>query len=115
MAVNSVRTEIIQFTGDISTSLSFASAPNVNSPGMVDVFSLGVGDNLIAPPSNAVAATIIPPNGNVNIIKLKGQAADTGIPVSKVNPMTIAFDNPATANFILNCTVITPGVRIIWS
>lgn len=115
MAIVAQRTETVQFTGDMNYVQQIQAAVNNASPGMIDNFTLSAGNTIITVPSVACkAAIIIPPSGNVQTIFLKGIAGDAGVPISKLDPTTIAFDSPASANFVLSCGGIITNLRIIW-
>jgi hypothetical protein len=119
MAVTSVRTIAITFSGDINATNSLPSAPSGVSPGSITIHSLAPGDNTIALPtggSTPVGATIIPPSGNPNALTLKGVGGDTGIRLGKTDPTSLAFDTTALpANIVINAATTTTGVRIIWT
>jgi hypothetical protein len=117
MSVNATRVVTIAFTGDIVATNTVPAAANGTSPGSITIHSLALGDNTITAPtggSSVKGATIIPPAGNVQAITLKGVGGDTGIPLSKLDPTSLAFETvPAT--FILNAGGVITGLRIIWS
>jgi hypothetical protein len=117
MAVSATRVITITFSGDITASDSLSAAVNAVSPGSITVHTLAAGDNVITAPtggSTVKGATIIPPTGNAASITLKGVGGDTGIPLSKLDPTSLAFETvPAT--FILNAGAIITGLRIVWT
>lgn len=53
--------------------------------------SFPVGFTTVTPPAAATAALIIPPSANTNAITLKGVTGDTGIPISKTQPMVVTL------------------------
>lgn len=119
MAVNTLRTVTVTFTGDINATNSLPASPNGASPGSITIHSLAVGANTITLPtggSTVLGATIIPPAGNTATLTLKGIAGDTGIVIHKTDPTVITFDAAAIpANFVLNSSAIVNGLRIIWT
>lgn len=117
MAITSVRTETITYTGDSAFSLSYSSAQNVLSPAGNDVYTLASGANTITLPtggSTPKAATIIPPAGNTQTLTLKGVTGDTGIALHKTDPTVIALES-TVVNFVLTAGGTITGLRIIWS
>ena len=115
--VTSQRNVTIQFTGGVQAANTFSAANNTASPGQIELRTLALGANTITPPtggSTPKACTIIPPEGNVNLLTLKGVAGDTGVALHKTDPTTIALDSP-TATFVLDAAAITTGVRLVWS
>jgi hypothetical protein len=116
MAVTAQRTTTIQFTGDVQAANTFSAANNAASPGQIEVKALAAGDNTITPPSGGTtpkSVTIIPPSGNVNLLKLKGVGGDTGIELHKTDPTTIALNSP-TNTFVINAAAIT-NIRMVWT
>jgi hypothetical protein len=72
----------------------------------VDTKQLANGDNVFTlptAPGPPVGCVIDPPNSNLNVLKLKGAGADTGIVISKTAPTVLTFD-PANlpVSFIIN-------------
>ena len=117
MATDSYRTGSVLFTGDINADMYYYSAHNTNSPAQTEIKVLAAGANTISAPTGGtvpVAVTIIPPAGNTNLITLKGIAGDTGVPLHKTDPTTIALDT-TFASFVLNAAALTTGVRFTWS
>lgn len=117
MATSSTRSQTVTFSGDVNAALAQAAAANANSPGQTTIQNLAAGANTINAPGGGTvptSVTIIPPAGNVNLLTLKGIAGDTGIPIHKTDPTTIALDS-SFASFVLNAAAITNGVRLIWS
>lgn len=117
MAVTSTRRIIIELTGDIEASNSFAAASNSASPGKVDVVTLAIGANTITPPSGGTtpkSVTIIPPAANTATITLKGISGDTGVVLHLTDPTSIGL-NSATTTFVLTASAEIVGVRLVWS
>lgn len=76
-----------------------ASAPVAQ----LTVTTLGSGDNTISIPAGATAVVIKPPDSNAVVLKMKGNAADVGIQISKTNPTgPISFDT-TLPTLIINC------------
>lgn len=118
MAVTATRNISIGFSGDIAATNSFNAASNGASPGSVTLHTLSAGDNTITVPTTGTVtvkgATIIPPAGNTQAITLKGVGGDTGIPLSKTDPTSIAFET-APVNFVLNAGGTINVLRIMWT
>lgn len=117
MAVNSTRVVTITYSGDVAGTNTLSAAANAVSPGSVTVHTLSAGDNTITVPTGGTTvkgATIVPPAGNAQAITLKGIGADTGIPLSKLDPTSIAFE-AAPANFVLNAGGTINILRILWT
>jgi hypothetical protein len=115
--VTSQRNVTIQFTGGVQAANTFAAANNTASPGQIELRTLAAGPTTITPPtggSTPKSCTIIPPEGNTNLITLKGIAGDTGVGLHKTDPTTIALDSP-TNTFVLNAAAIITGVRLVWA
>jgi hypothetical protein len=118
MAVTSSRTVQIQFSGDITLGIIQSALDNAVSPGMEVIQSLSSGNNTITAPvvSGIVVTslTIIPPSGNTILMTIKGVNGDTGIPLHKTDPTTIALDTTFVSCVINAASAIT-GVRLIWT
>jgi|SRR4030095_302217 hypothetical protein len=117
MAVTATRVVTVTYTGDVNGNNTLPAAANAVSPGSVTVHTLNAGDNTITVPTGGTTvkgATIVPPSGNAQAITLKGAGADTGIPISKLDPTSIAFET-APANFVLNAGGIINILRIFWT
>lgn len=118
MAVNSTRAIAIHFTGDAILDKIYSATDNPLSPGADTIHALSAGDNTITVPSvtgySVKGATIVPPSGNLQAIILKGDAADVGITLSKLDPTSLGFET-APASFILNAGGAIDGLRIIWT
>jgi len=117
MATTSNRQIIITDSGDVGYSQTINAAANPLSPAKNDYVDLALGANTITPPTaggtTPTAVTIIPPSGNAQTITLKGVTGDTGVPLHKTDPSTIALGGVAT--FVLTAGVGITGVRLIWS
>lgn len=117
MAVTSTRRIIIEFSGDIEASNSFAAASNSASPGQLSIVSLISGANTITPPtggSTPKSVTIIPPSGNTVTLTLKGVTGDTGVVLHLTDPTSIGLNSP-TATFVLTASGALAGLRLVWS
>src|SRR3970040_1513244 len=115
--VTSQRNVTIQFTGGVQAANTFSAANNAASPGQIELRTLAAGPNTITPPTGAStpkSCTIIPPEGNVDLITLKGVAGDTGVAIHKTEPTTLALDSP-TATFVLDAALQVVGVRLVWA
>ena len=116
MATTAKRSISISMTGEVSYNQSFAAADNSAAPGDIDIFSLTTGDNTISVPtggSTVKAATIIPPSGNTQVIKIKGAGGDTGVNIHKTDPTSLGLDS--VSSFILNVAGNVTGLRIVWT
>ncbi len=118
MAVQSTRSNVITFTGDVTGTQTVNAATNAASPGSLEVQALSSGANTITVPSSTgvtvTGVTIIPPTGNTVAITLKGVTGDTGILLHETDPSTISLDNTVTS-FCLNAASAVQGVRFIWT
>lgn len=117
MAVASARTQTITYTGDVQGSETVTAAANAASPGSVTLHTLASGANTITAPtggSTPVAATIVPPAGNVLSLTLKGVTGDTGVGLHLTDPTTIAL-SATTTTFCLTAGGTITGLRIYWS
>lgn len=118
MSVSASRSIGVTFSGDVTGTETYSATSNTLSPGKIDLVSLASGNNVLTVPAitgfTAVAVTIIPPAGNVTLITAKGTNADTGIPLHKTDPSSIAIDTTATT-VVLNAASTINGVRVIWN
>lgn len=118
MAVQSTRSNVITFTGDVAGTQTVNAATNAASPGSIVVQALSSGANTITVPTSTgvtvVSCTIIPPTGNTTSITLKGVTGDTGIRIHNTDPTTVAIDSSVTS-FCLTAGAALQGVRLIWT
>ena len=119
MAVQSVRTTAIAYTGDVVGVENYTASTNSLSPGQLQIVSLTSGANTITVPiiaaiSVPVAVVIIPPAANAVAITLKGVTGDTGVRIHNTDPTTIALD-PSVTTFVLTAASGISGVRLVWA
>lgn len=118
MSTTATRTITIGLSGDVVGTEAFSAAANAASPGGVQApVTLSSGNNTITVPTGGTtptAVTIIPPVGNTNLITLKGINGDTGVPLHKTDPTSIALDSTC-ASFVLNAAAQIVGVRLVWN
>lgn len=118
MAVQSTRSVVITYTGDVTGTEEIDAATNTASPGAITIQSLASGFNSITVPSSTgvtvKAVTIVPPAGNTTSITLKGVTGDTGILLDETDPTTLALDGTVTA-IGLTAGAAIQGVRFYWS
>jgi hypothetical protein len=109
-------TSTLTMTGDDPATKVYTAAANSASPAYDQYVNLASGANTITAPVAAVATrlTIVPPAGNALLITLKGVGGDTGIPLHKTDPTSIAIDS-SVVTLILNAANTINGVRVIWS
>lgn len=118
MAATSTRTISITYTGDVVGTEITAAAINAASPGQLEIKTLASGNNTINAPSGGttpIACTIVPPVGNTAGITLKGVAGDTGIPIHKTDPTSIAIDSSLGLTFVIGCSAGVTGCRFFWT
>jgi len=117
MAVASTRQIIITSIGDsLNNNVTTPIASNAVAPGDTDVFSLTTGFNSIPFPTGGTTvkgATIIPPPANAQTITLKGITGDTGIPLHKTEPTSIALENPSAFGLTVGGNI--DGLRVVWT
>lgn len=118
MATTCQYTATLTFTGDITQTQDASAAPNQSSPANEQLLNLVMGANACPVPVAATSVvtrfTIIPPAGNTVLITLKGVTGDTGFPLHKTDPTSIALD-PTFTTLTLTAAAAVSGVRIIWS
>jgi hypothetical protein len=117
MAITAQRTVTIVYSGGINSVLPFSAAENADSPGVIDVRTLTLGNNVITPPSSGVtpkAVTIIQPSGNTAVLTLKGTNADTGVALHTTDPTTIAL-NSTTSVIVLSASTTVEEVTLVWT
>lgn len=82
------------------------SIPCASAVGEIHDLILASGDNTITVPTGATAVLIQPPATNAVALKLKGDAADVGVKISKTLPTLLSLDQ-TQATFIVNAASIT--------
>lgn len=112
MAITSVRTTTIQFSGDVSAAMTYEQN-SIASPGITDLIDLAIGNNSVSVPAGAIGVTIIPPDDNEEDITLKGATGDTGILLHPTASTSIGLGSETA--FYLNVTVAVDAVRLIWN
>src|SRR5436190_23258670 len=63
---------------------------------------LANGDNTITIPSGTTLVAVVPPTGNTQALKWKGNAADTGTPMQKTTPFLASWDTGVATTLIIN-------------
>lgn len=118
MSITSSRTVQVQFSGDITTEIIQSALENEVSPGEVVIQSLILGANTItAPVVSGLVVTglmIIPPSGNTSLMTLKGVTGDTGVPIHKTDPTSLALDT-TFVSLVINAAAAIVGVRLVWT
>ena len=113
MSVTSTRYISITFEGDVTGTQRETAASNAASAGAITYQSLTTGNNTIAQPAGGLTAvTIVPDSTNTFDLILKGDNADTGIPLHHTDPSSIALGSSPT--IVINAAG-SVGVRFIWS
>lgn len=117
--ITSNRLSSVTFTGDINTTIAYNTSENDGSPGAISILTLAIGNNTIALPtggSTPVSATIVPPEGNLATITLKGVNGDTGVRINPTDPTILTFDPDALpASFVLTASAEIIGLTIVWA
>jgi len=118
MAVQSTRSTVITYTGDVTGTEEVDAAANTASPGAITIQALASGFNSISVPASTgvtvKAVTIVPPAGNTTSIILKGVTGDTGIQLHDTDPTTVSLDDSVTA-IGLTAGAAIQGVRFYWT
>lgn len=118
MSAASTRVIAIGFTGDRVGNPTVSAAANINSPAATAApITRAAGDNTITIPTGGAVATgvtIIKPVSSTATLKLKGAGGDTGVKLHPTDPDSISLD-PTQATIILNASVQTIGVVLVWS
>lgn len=117
MATTSTRKITLTFSGDVLGTQDAQAATNTSSAGSIEIKTLASGPNTITVPTGGTvptAVTIIPPTANTTLMTLKGVTGDTGIPIHKTDPTSLAID-ATVATFCLTAAASITGVRFIWS
>lgn len=106
----------LTFTGDDPATKTYTAATNNTSPAYDQFVNLASGANTLTAPVAATPTrlTIVPPSGNTVLMTLKGITGDTGFPIHKLDPTTVALDS-TFVNLCLTAANTINGVRIIWS
>jgi hypothetical protein len=119
MSTNAVAINVVQLTGDENYDVTYSSGDlpdSIASNQMVVL--LGLTDNEIEVPDqdgfDTHGVMIIPPNGNVNPMTLKGAALDTGVELSATKPSTILFGVTPPASIFLYSGGSINGLRLLW-
>lgn len=117
MSVTATRTTTIVYSGNVVGTQTISAASNAASPGKVDIVTLASGANTISAPTGGttpVSLTIVPPAGNTVLMTVKGVTGDTGVPIHKTDPTTLALDS-TFSSFCLTAAGIITGVRFYWT
>lgn len=112
MSVTSDRSVAIQNTLDVEYQQSFAAQTNEDGSGINTLQELVSGNNTITVPDDAIAVTIIKPEDNEVVLKIKGVAGDTGITLNPIDPDSISLDGMTT--FVINASDVVT-VRLIFT
>lgn len=110
--VTSNRRVITEFAGVYSMTAVSAASENTSSPGSIVEVALSSGNNTITPPTGAIGATVLMPEGNTALVTLKGVNGDTGIALALTDPTSLGLH--AITTFVLNAAS-SVTVQIIWS
>lgn len=73
-----------------------------------------IGDNTITIPTGTTWLIIVMPPAATGVIKLKGNAGDTGIQVSKTAPALVLPFDGTLPTLIINATVAITGVELLF-
>lgn len=122
MAATGKRKITLTYFGDVGgaspgQAQEISATDNNASPAQTQLVTLAAGDNVLTAPTGGgtpVACTIVKPAGNVTVIKLKGNAADVGVQLHKIDPDTISLD-AGVGSIILNAAAQVIGVRLWWT
>lgn len=95
-----------------SLSLS-APQVNISSPVLsrIDPLDLSSGDNTISVPSGVTAIWFTPPSANAVVLKLKGNAGDTGVNLHLTRPQLLHVDGSGQ-DIIINAASSVAGCCI---
>lgn len=120
MSITARVRQYITFSGDVDNEYIFDTGTLPNSPGVVEMRQLTIGDNVFTLPDaiNDVVVhgvALIPPNGNTVEILLKGDETDTlGIPLSLQQATVIQFGAVLPIDIVLEVDDEVNGFRLIW-
>ena len=118
MAVKSVRTQTIVFSGDVVGTEISTAATNTNAGGVVELKTItgAAFQAFTVPTFGAVppSCTIIPPAGNTASLTLKGVTGDTGFALHLTDPSVVSLASTTTTFGITTGATVT-GLRLIWS
>ena len=117
MSSSALWTSSLVISGDMaSQNIPINAAANASSPVKEDFVNLASGVNTLSVPGagTTVRLTIIPPIGNAVLMTLKGVSGDTGIPLHKTDPTSIALDS-TFSSLVINAGGVINSVRLIWS
>lgn len=112
MSVTSNRSVTIEWSGDVEYSQTFDAQTVSTGSGQNQIVALSSGNNTITPPTNAIAVTIIFPDGNTVQVTLKGVNGDTGIALNLTGPTSLGLQSVST--FVLSAASAVT-VRLIYS
>lgn len=119
MSTTAVARNYVSFTGEINDDNVFSSGDLADSPASNQMVSLlGLTDNEIEVPDmdgfDTHGVMIVPPDGNINEITLKGIAGDTGVVLSATKQSLINFGVAPPASIFLYSGGSINGLRLIW-
>jgi hypothetical protein len=111
-------TGTINLTGDVTGPLTGSKSITATwslAAAVADVqtVSLSSGDNTITVPTGTSFILFTPPVANAEVLKVKGNAADTGVQISKVLPTVLTWD--ATGSLIINAGGAVAGCEITFA
>lgn len=112
MSITSNRSVTIEWTGDIEYSQTFYASTVSTGSGQNQIVALTTGNNTITVPTNAIAVTILMPDGNTVQVTLKGVNGDTGVALNLSGPTSLGLQ--AVSTFVLSAASAVT-VRLIYS
>lgn len=119
MSTTAVSRNYVSFVGDENYDAVYSSGDLSDSPAMSQLVNLVAATDLEVEVPDVTdfdthGVMIVPPNGNVEEITLKGAALDTGVVLSATKSSMISFGTtPPTSIFLLAADEVD-GLRLIW-
>ena len=118
MSTTAVVTNYVAFTGDLNQEYILPTGELADSPAMTSVIALASGANTITPPDvdgfTLHGLVIVPPDGNIVELTLKGVSGDTGIALSSSRVTILSFGATPPATLVLTAGSAVDGFRLIW-
>lgn len=118
MSITAVVNIYVSLRGDINQEFTYSTGDLEDSPGMSQLLVLTAGDNVIDVPAitdiTIHGFVIVPPDGNLEELILKGDAADVGLQLSAMQASIIQFGATPPAEIVLESSDDVDGFRLIW-
>lgn len=109
----------VNFTQDLNLAQAYQATAVTNSRAVLSLISLNgdttiLSGNFTSNGNQVRGIIVVPPTDNTTGITLKGNAADTGIPLNPSDSTLISINPSSSGTIILNTSTTIQQVRIIY-